>query len=49
MHGLAIAAELAEHGRVRMSLVGTFPLAEVAAAHALSEGGHARGKVALVH
>ncbi|MCS7483809.1 zinc-binding dehydrogenase [Umezawaea endophytica] len=48
-HGLAIAVELAERGRLRIPVAGSFPLAEVAAAHALSETGHARGKIALLH
>ncbi|NLU74037.1 NADP-dependent oxidoreductase [Streptomyces sp. HNM0575] len=48
-HGLAIAVELAEQGRLRIPVAGAFPLAEVAAAHALSEGGHARGKIVLLH
>ncbi|MFS8197050.1 NADP-dependent oxidoreductase [Streptomyces sp. CWNU-52B] len=49
LYGLALAVELAEQGRLRIPLAGTFPLAEVAAAHALSESGHARGKIALRH
>lgn len=49
VYGLALAAALAEQGRLRIPLAGTFGLADVAAAHALSEGGHARGKVVLVH
>lgn len=48
-YGLAIAFELAERGRLRIPVAGVFPLAEVAAAHALSETGHARGKIALRH
>ncbi|MEU6736061.1 NADP-dependent oxidoreductase [Streptomyces physcomitrii] len=48
-YGLAIAAGLAERGLLRIPLAGTFHLTEVAAAHTLSEGGHARGKVVLVH
>ena len=49
MHGLAVAVDLAEQGRLRIPVAGVFPLVEVAAAHALSEGGHARGKVVLRH
>ncbi|WP_062206482.1 NADP-dependent oxidoreductase [Streptomyces sp. NBRC 109706] len=48
-HGLTIAVELAEQGRLRIPVAGTFPLADVAAAHELSAGGHARGKVVLLH
>lgn len=48
-YGLAIAVELAEQGRLRIPIAGTFPLADVAAAHTLSEGGHARGKIVLLH
>ncbi|MFD7134793.1 NADP-dependent oxidoreductase [Streptomyces sp. NPDC059894] len=49
VHGLAIAVELAEQGRLRIPVAGAFPLAEVAAAHALSESRHARGKIVLLH
>ncbi|MEU1299781.1 NADP-dependent oxidoreductase [Streptomyces shenzhenensis] len=48
-YGLAIAVELAEQGRLRIPVAGAFPLADVAAAHVLSEGGHARGKIVLLH
>ncbi|UED84078.1 NADP-dependent oxidoreductase [Streptomyces profundus] len=48
-HGLAIAVELAEQGRLRIPIAGVFPLADVAAAHELSAGGHARGKIVLLH
>jgi len=48
-YGLPIAVELAEEGRLRIPVAGTFPLAEVAAAHTLSAGRHARGKVILLH
>jgi NADPH:quinone reductase-like Zn-dependent oxidoreductase len=49
MYGLAIAVALAGEGRLRIPVAGVFPLAEVAAAHSLSESGHARGKIALRH
>jgi NADPH:quinone reductase-like Zn-dependent oxidoreductase len=49
MHGPAVAVELAERGRLRIPVARAFPFDEVAAAHALSEGGHARGKIVLVH
>lgn len=48
-HGLAIAVELAERGRLRIPVAGAFPLADVASAHVLSAGGHARGKIVLLH
>ncbi|MFD3524602.1 NADP-dependent oxidoreductase [Streptomyces sp. NPDC058653] len=49
IYGLAIAVELAERGRLRIPVAGVFPLADAAAAHTLSETGHARGKIALLH
>jgi len=49
VHGLAIAATLAGEGRLRVPVAGAFPLAEVAAAHELSESRHARGKIVLVN
>ncbi|SEP85721.1 NADP-dependent oxidoreductase [Lentzea albida] len=48
LHGLAIAAALAEQGSFTVPLAGVFPLAEAADAHRLSETGHAHGKVVLV-
>ena len=48
LHGLAIAASLAEQGAFTVPLAGVFPLAEAAAAHRLSETGHAHGKIVLV-
>lgn len=48
-HALAAAVDLAEQGRLRIPVAGAFPLADVAAAHELSETGHARGKIVLVH
>jgi NADPH:quinone reductase-like Zn-dependent oxidoreductase len=48
-HGLALAVRLAEQGRLRIPVAAAFPLAEVAAAHTLSETGHARGKIVLRH
>ncbi|WP_424189576.1 NADP-dependent oxidoreductase [Actinokineospora sp. G85] len=47
-HGLTIAVELADRGELRVPVAAEFPLAEVAAAHRLVEGRHARGKVVLV-
>jgi NADPH:quinone reductase-like Zn-dependent oxidoreductase len=49
VHGLATAVRLAEEGRLRIPVAATFPLAEVAAAHKLSESRHARGKIVLVN
>ncbi|WP_285642847.1 NADP-dependent oxidoreductase [Lentzea sp. NBRC 102530] len=48
LHGLAIAAELAERGAFTVPLAGVFPLAQGADAHRLSETGHAHGKIVLV-
>jgi NADPH:quinone reductase-like Zn-dependent oxidoreductase len=42
------AAELFAEGRFRMPVERVFPLTEAAAAHDLSESGHARGKIILV-
>jgi NADPH:quinone reductase-like Zn-dependent oxidoreductase len=41
-------AQLVESGALRVEIARTFPLAEAAAAHALSESGHTRGKIVLV-
>lgn len=49
LHGLRIAAELAAQGRFRVPIAAEFPLDEAAAAHTLSETGHAHGKIVLVH
>ncbi|MER6812558.1 NADP-dependent oxidoreductase [Spirillospora sp. NPDC000708] len=48
VHGLPIAVALADEGRLRVPVAAAFPLAEAAAAHELSEGRHARGKIVLV-
>lgn len=40
-------AELVVSGAVGIEIASTFPLAEVAQAHALSEAGHTRGKIVL--
>ncbi|WP_329100989.1 NADP-dependent oxidoreductase [Micromonospora sp. NBC_01699] len=48
LHGLAIAVTLAGQGRLRVPVAAAFPLAEAAAAHALSESRHARGRIVLV-
>jgi NADPH:quinone reductase-like Zn-dependent oxidoreductase len=44
-----IAVDLAREGRLRVPVAAAFPLAEAAAAHEMSEGRHARGKIVLVH
>ncbi len=44
---LAEIAELVASGAVRVEIASTFPLAEVAKAHAQSEAGHTRGKIVL--
>ncbi|OLR91831.1 NADP-dependent oxidoreductase [Actinokineospora bangkokensis] len=49
LHGLDAAVRLAEQGGLRIPVAGSFPLADVAAAHELIGTGHARGKVVLVH
>jgi NADPH:quinone reductase-like Zn-dependent oxidoreductase len=48
IHGLAVAATLAEQGRFTVPIAGVFPLADAIAAHELSETGHARGKIVLI-
>ncbi|GGJ95034.1 oxidoreductase [Pilimelia anulata] len=45
---LARLAALAAAGELRVAIRATFPLAEAAAAHALVEAGHGRGKVVLL-
>ncbi|WP_306207448.1 NADP-dependent oxidoreductase [Actinoplanes sp. RD1] len=47
-HGLHTAAALADRGRLTVPLAGVFALEDAAAAHRLSESGHARGKIVLV-
>jgi NADPH:quinone reductase-like Zn-dependent oxidoreductase len=49
VHGLTIAVDLANEGRLRVPVAAAFPLAEVVAAHELSESRHARGKIVLVN
>jgi NADPH:quinone reductase-like Zn-dependent oxidoreductase len=44
---LARIAELVAAGDVQVEIAQTFPLQEVAKAHALSESGHVRGKIVL--
>jgi NADPH:quinone reductase-like Zn-dependent oxidoreductase len=47
-HALPEAAELWEQGKFTMPIAQTFPLADGAQAHALSEEGHVRGKLVLL-
>ncbi|WP_286346228.1 NADP-dependent oxidoreductase [Frondihabitans sucicola] len=46
---LAAAVDLADASRLRIPVAGAFALADVAAAHDLTETRHARGKVVLIH
>jgi len=48
IHALAEIGELIESGRFSLPEVRTFPLAEVAEAHRVSEDGHVRGKLVLL-
>ncbi len=45
---MAEIAQLFESGNVRVEVARTFPLAEAAEAHRLSETGHTRGKILLI-
>ncbi|MFC9429525.1 NADP-dependent oxidoreductase [Streptomyces sp. NPDC056987] len=47
LDGLTTAAALAEEGRFTVPLAGVFTLENAAAAHRLSETGHARGKIVV--
>jgi NADPH:quinone reductase-like Zn-dependent oxidoreductase len=48
LYALAEIGELIESGRFALPVAQTFPLAEVAQAHRVSEDGHVRGKLVLV-
>jgi NADPH:quinone reductase-like Zn-dependent oxidoreductase len=48
VHALAEIGEVVESGRFSLPVAQTFPLAEIAAAHRVSEDGHVRGKLVLV-
>jgi len=48
LYALAEIGELIESGRLSLPVAQTFPLAEVAAAHRVSEDGHLRGKLVLL-
>jgi NADPH:quinone reductase-like Zn-dependent oxidoreductase len=48
VHALAEIGELIESGRFSLPVAQTFPLAEIAEAHRVSEDGHVGGKLVLV-
>ena len=48
MHALAEICELIESGQFSLPVAQTFPLAEIAEAHRVSEDGHVRGKLVLL-
>jgi NADPH:quinone reductase-like Zn-dependent oxidoreductase len=48
VHALANIGELIESGRLALPVAQTFPLAEIAQAHRVSEDGHVRGKLVLL-
>ena len=48
LHALAEIGGLIESGRFSLPVAQTFPLAEIAEAHRVSENGHARGKLVLL-
>ncbi|EST18815.1 NADP-dependent oxidoreductase [Streptomyces roseochromogenus] len=48
VHVLAEIGELIEAGRFSLPVAQTFPLAEIAEAHRVSEDGHVRGKLVLL-
>jgi NADPH:quinone reductase-like Zn-dependent oxidoreductase len=47
-YALGQAAELIDAGRLSLPVAQTFPLEQIAEAHALSETGHVRGKLVLL-
>lgn len=47
VEGLAVAADLADQGKLHVPLAGVFRLEDATKAHELSETGHARGKIVL--
>ena len=48
LHSLGEIGQLIESGRFSLPVAQTFPLAEVAEAHRVSEQGHVRGKLVLL-
>jgi NADPH:quinone reductase-like Zn-dependent oxidoreductase len=47
-HALGDAAKLIDAGTFSLPVAQTFPLAEIAEAHRISETGHPRGKLVLI-
>jgi NADPH:quinone reductase-like Zn-dependent oxidoreductase len=47
-HALGDAAELIKAGKFSLPVAQTFPLADIAEAHRISESGHPRGKLVLI-
>ncbi len=47
-YALGDVAQLIEDGRFRLPVAQTFPLADIAEAHRISETGHPRGKLVLI-
>jgi NADPH:quinone reductase-like Zn-dependent oxidoreductase len=47
VHAISDVGELIESGRFSLPIARTFPLAEIAEAHRISEDGHVRGKLVL--
>jgi NADPH:quinone reductase-like Zn-dependent oxidoreductase len=45
--GLQEIAELAANGQLTVTISRTFPIERIAEAHALSQAGHVRGKLAV--
>ena len=48
VHAIGEIGELVESGRFSLAVAQRFPLADVAEAHRVSEGGHVRGKLVLL-
>jgi NADPH:quinone reductase-like Zn-dependent oxidoreductase len=48
LHAIADVGELIEAGRFSLPVAQTFPLAQIADAHRVSEDGHVRGKLVLL-
>ena len=48
VHALNEIGEETESGRFSLPVAQTFPLAEIAEAHRVSEDGHVRGKLVLL-
>ena len=48
VHAIREIGELIESGRFSLPVAQTFPLADIAEAHRVSEGGHVRGRLVLL-